>query len=60
MFDKVSIVPSSKNKRNDTSAPMEIGLAAAVARDILYVTRMIGGFVPVLFSTNFQTFPVSP
>ena len=32
----------------------------AVARDMLYVTRMIGGFVPVLFSTNSQTFPVSP
>ena len=27
MFDKVSIVPSSKNRRNDTSAPMEIGMA---------------------------------
>ena len=32
----------------------------AVARDMLYVTRMIGGFVPVLFSTDSQTFPVSP
>ena len=31
----------------------------AVARDMLYVTRIIGGFVPVLFSTNSQTFPVS-
>ena len=31
-----------------------------VARDMLYVTRIIGGFVQVLFSTNSQTFPVSP
>ena len=27
IVDKVSTVPSSKNKRNDTSAPMEIGMA---------------------------------
>ena len=28
IVDKVSTVPSSKNRRNDTSAPMEIGMAA--------------------------------
>ena len=28
IVDKVSIVPSSKSRRNDTSAPMEIGMAA--------------------------------
>ena len=32
----------------------------AVARGMLDVTRMIGGFFPVLFSTNSQTFLVSP
>ena len=31
----------------------------AVARDVLYVTRNIGGFVPGV-DTNSQTFPVSP
>ena len=30
-------------------------ILGAVARDMLYVTRMIGGFVLVLFSTNSQT-----
>ena len=28
IVDKVSAVPSSKSRRNDTSAPMEIGMAA--------------------------------
>ena len=28
IVDKVSTVPSSKSRRNDTSAPMEIGMAA--------------------------------
>ena len=28
IYDKVSTVPSSKNRRNDTTAPMEIGMAA--------------------------------
>ena len=28
IVDKVSTVPSSKNRRNDTGAPLEIGLAA--------------------------------
>ena len=32
----------------------------AVACDMLYVTRMIGGLEPVLFLTNSQTFPFSP
>ena len=32
----------------------------AVARDMLHATRVIRGFVPVLFSTNSQTFRVSP
>ena len=31
----------------------------AVTRDMLFVTRTIRGFEPVLFSTNSQTFPVS-
>ena len=28
VVDKVSTVPSSKNRRNDTSGPMEVGMAA--------------------------------
>ena len=28
LVDKVSTIPSSKSRRNDTSAPMEIGMAA--------------------------------
>ena len=28
IVDKVSTVPSGKNRRNDTSAPMEVGMAA--------------------------------
>ena len=28
IVDKMSTVPSSKNRRNDTSAPMEIGMTA--------------------------------
>ena len=36
IVDKVSTVPSSQSRRNDTSAPMEIGMAADLALQAVY------------------------